>query len=122
MMTNSVCLPSAVLGFGLEVPSPNRVLNFSFKPESLLVGLAMVGRRATWDSVRGGNRQRSQQQLHTPAPADLQPPGNPSALAGTFPPTTTLSGPETLGNARPPARSCMGWGRGTGVKGGHRGS
>lgn len=46
MMINSVCLPSADLGFGLGVPSPNRILNFSFKPESLLVGLAMVGQDA----------------------------------------------------------------------------
>lgn len=44
VMINSVCLPSAHLGFGLDVPSPNSILNFSFKPESLLVGLAMVGR------------------------------------------------------------------------------
>lgn len=46
MMINSVCLPSADLGFGLGVPSPNRFLNFSFRPESLLVGLAMAGRNA----------------------------------------------------------------------------
>lgn len=69
MMTNSVCLPSADLGFGLEVPSPNRILNFSFKPESLLVGLAMVGRNATWDSARGQQAGISETTPHT-RPAD----------------------------------------------------
>lgn len=51
VMTNSVCLPSADLGFGLGVPSPKRILNFSFKPESLLVGLAIVGRNAPEDPL-----------------------------------------------------------------------
>lgn len=68
MMMNSVCLPSAVLGFGLGVPSPSRVLNFSFKPESLLAGLAMVGRGARRTPLCLGNRPSPQEQLHPPAP------------------------------------------------------
>lgn len=68
MMINSVCLPSADLGFGLGVPSPNRILNFSFKPESLLAGLAMLGRDASEDSSVPTIRQRSQGRLHPPAP------------------------------------------------------
>ena len=68
VMINSVCLPSADLGFGRGVPSPNRILNFSFKPESLLVGLAMLGKDAPEDSFVQRIRQRSQGRLCSPSP------------------------------------------------------
>lgn len=68
VMINSVCLPSADLGFGRGVPSPNRILNFSFKPESLLAGLAMLGKDAPEDSSVPRIRQRPQERLCPPAP------------------------------------------------------
>lgn len=96
MMTNSVCLPSADLGFGLGVPSPKRILNFSFKPESLLVGLAIVGRNALEDpSVPRKQAQRFQEQLHTPAPSGLQ-------LLGTLGLWWVPFLPEPWGRIQPP--------------------
>ena len=74
MMINSVCLPSADLGFGRGVPSPNRILNFSFKPESLLVGLAMVGR----DAPEAASAPKKRAEISGAAPLHLprcRPPG-----------------------------------------------
>lgn len=78
MTMNSVCLPSADLGFGLGVPSPSRVLNFSFKPESLPVGLAMVGRDA-------------------PDAACAQETGR-AEVSGAAPPTRPRCGPPAPGH------------------------
>lgn len=111
-MTNSVCLPSADLGFGLGVPSPKRFLNFSLKPESLLVGLAIVGRNAPEDpSVPRKQAQRFQKQLRT-CHSSSAAAGNPRSLVGTFYPRAlgeNSTAPRqswveiNLGNARPPA-------------------
>ena len=87
VMINSVCLPSADLGFGRGVPSPKRILNFSFKPESLLAGLAMLGKDAPEDSSVPRIRQRPQ--------GRLCPPANPR-----FPVGTTFLPPAAPG--RPP--------------------
>lgn len=77
-MINSVWTPSADLGFGLVVRSPKKVLNFSFKPESLLAGLAIVGRGPGEGSSAKKKEalETAKEQLPTPesvAAVDLQP-------------------------------------------------
>ena len=84
MMINSVCLPSADLGFGRGVPSPNRILNFSFKPESLLAGLAMLGKDAPRGLLCAENQaETSGTALPAHPAADRRPPADPRFPVGT---------------------------------------